>query len=205
MPTKQSKTDRLSQRGTAVKFFLKPPDLPEALKRLPGLREACEKYDRDMEAFWKTLGSGSSSAAGSVVIGGSAGGTTIVERPGAPGDPGEPGKDGEDGGKRMEDVRSLASGELPTTEMTVHSVPAGKTTIARVRVVNTNGTAESFTIKVKRSGEMARVISANDQDIPANEKALTDEINLTPGDKILAVGSTTGLDYFIDGWEGEVD
>jgi len=97
-------------------------------------------------------------------------------------------------------LKPLASGELPTTEAALYTVPADTTgVVTTVTLHNTTTGAVTCTLKTSIGGDV-RVIA--DIDLAAGYTyENTEKLMLAAGDAVRGMASATGVDYTLHGLE----
>ena len=101
-------------------------------------------------------------------------------------------------------IKSLKDGQLPSSKTTLYTAPAAtQTVINRIRLVNTNSTAETVNLYFKASGGTSRRIIPEDYSLAAKALFVMDDV-LTMEVSDVIEGSTTTIDkvdYVISGAE----
>ncbi|KKL68718.1 hypothetical protein LCGC14_2122170 [marine sediment metagenome] len=101
-------------------------------------------------------------------------------------------------------IKSLKDGQLPSSKTTLYTVPAAtQTVINRIRLVNTNSTAETINLYFKASGGTSRRIIPEDYSLAAKALFVMDDV-LTMEVSDVVEGDTTTVskvDYVISGAE----
>ncbi|TPV96164.1 MAG: hypothetical protein B7733_06350 [Myxococcales bacterium FL481] len=99
--------------------------------------------------------------------------------------------------------KSLASGDLPTSQAAIYTAPVGTTAYVKgIRTKNTTGLTALVELWVKESGGTARSIGTwTGRTLEFCLWVTGDAIVLEPGDAIEAVSDRAGVDYVISGGE----
>lgn len=70
----------------------------------------------------------------------------------------------------MREPKILKEGQLPSTKTTAYTVPTGKAAIiSHLSLVNTDSSARTVNVYVKKSGSSSRRIAAKDMSLAAGE------------------------------------
>lgn len=96
----------------------------------------------------------------------------------------------------------VADGELPLVKATLYTVPAGKSVMIRIEVVNKSGANKQINIYYKKSGGSSRLITPLNLDLPTRYKCDVQEqpFTLGAGDQIEGdATAATSVDYVIYG------
>ena len=101
-------------------------------------------------------------------------------------------------------IKSLKDGQLPDAKATLYTVPAAtQTVINRIRLVNTNSTAETINLYFKASGGTSRRIIPEDYSLAAKALFVMDDVLTMEVADVVEGDTTTAsqVDYVISGAE----
>ena len=101
-------------------------------------------------------------------------------------------------------IKSLKDGQLPDAKATLYTVPAStQTVVNRIRLVNTNSTAETVNLYFKASGGTSRRIIPKDYSLAASAELIMDDVLTMEAADVVEGDTTTAsqVDYVISGAE----